>query len=81
MSEFVWDKVDVYYCEEWDCWTIGGYDAEGNREYLGDAHYKQDAVIDAQEYAFCTACGSQRGRAVEVYTRKGDLQKVVYATA
>lgn len=79
MSKFVWDKVDVYYCEEWNCWTIGGYDAEGNREYLGDAHFKSDAIADAKEYAFCTAMGPQRGRVVEVYTRLGNLNKVISA--
>jgi hypothetical protein len=41
MTTMIWSKVEVDWCEEWACWTVGGYDSEGNREHLAEYPKKE----------------------------------------
>ena len=76
-TSIIWNKVEVDWCEEWSCWTVGGYDSEGNREHLAEYPKKEWAVDDAMIYAFDTSCGPQRGAKVEVYTKNNKLIKTI----
>ena len=73
----IWSHVEVDWCEEWNCWTVGGYDNEGNREHLSEHYRKEEAVDEAMIYAFDTSCGPQRGAKVEVYTKDNKLIKTI----
>ena len=72
---FVWENVDVHYCDEYKVWRVAGYDKEGNSETISYLHHKADAIDDARIYAFDTSCGEPRGRAVHIYSKDGRLMK------
>jgi hypothetical protein len=73
----IWSHVEVDWCKEWNCWTVGGYDSQGNRESLSEHHRKEWAVDEAMIYAFDTSCGLQRAAKVDVYTKTGKLIKTI----
>lgn len=73
----VWTTVEVDYSDEWQCWMVGAYDPEGNREHLVEATFKKHAIDDAMLYAFDTSCGPTRAHSVRVFTKSGKLQRII----
>ena len=73
----IWSKVEVDWCEEWKCWTVGTYDNDGNRSHYGEYFRKEWAIADAVILAFESDVDEQRAPKVEVYTKKYRLIKTI----
>ena len=75
-AQYVWSSVRVQYCHDQREWIVYGYfytDLCKRPEVISTARLKDDAIADAQLYAFDTSAGPQRAPCVYTYGKRGQL--------